>query len=47
MLIDIRDITKVYEMGLQKVRALARYRLELDPRRVRRVMGPSGSGKSP
>ena len=34
MLIDIRDITKIYEMGAQKVRALDGVSLEVDAGRA-------------
>jgi putative ABC transport system ATP-binding protein len=46
MLIDIRDIAKVYEMGLQKVRALDGVSLAVDRGEYVAIMGPSGSGKS-
>ncbi len=46
MLIDIRDITKVYEMGEQKVHALSGVTLALDRGEYVAIMGPSGSGKS-
>ena len=46
MLIDIRDITKVYEMGAQKVRALDGVSLAVDRGEYVAIMGPSGSGKS-
>jgi putative ABC transport system ATP-binding protein len=46
MLIDIRDITKVYEMGAQKVKALDGVSVAVDRGEYVAIMGPSGSGKS-
>ena len=46
MLIDIRDITKVYQMGDQKVQALAGVSLGVERGEYLAIMGPSGSGKS-
>ncbi|HEY3204378.1 MAG TPA: ABC transporter ATP-binding protein [Thermoanaerobaculia bacterium] len=46
MLIDIRDITKVYEMGEEKVHALSGVSLGVERGEYLAVMGPSGSGKS-
>jgi ABC-type glutathione transport system ATPase component len=46
MLIDIRDITKVYEMGEQKVHALSGVTLGVESGEYVGIMGPSGSGKS-
>ena len=46
MLIDIRDITKVYEMGEEKVHALSGVTLVVSKGEYIAIMGPSGSGKS-
>ena len=46
MLIDIRDITKYYDMGEERVRALDGVSLGVERAEYVAVMGPSGSGKS-
>ena len=46
MLIDIRDITKVYAMGEERVQALAGVTLDVERGEYVGIMGPSGSGKS-
>src|SRR5262245_36502337 len=46
MLIDIRDITKIYQMGDQQVPALAGVSLGVERGEYLAIMGPSGSGKS-
>ncbi len=46
MLIDIRDITKVYQMGDQEVHALSGVTLGVERGEYVAIMGPSGSGKS-
>jgi putative ABC transport system ATP-binding protein len=46
MLIDIRDVTKVYQMGEQNVQALAGVSLGVERGEYVAIMGPSGSGKS-
>jgi len=46
MLIDIRDITKVYVMGEEKVHALSGVSLGVERGEYVAIMGPSGSGKS-
>jgi putative ABC transport system ATP-binding protein len=46
MMIDIRDITKVYVMGQEQVHALSGVTLGVDRGEYVAIMGPSGSGKS-
>ena len=46
MLIDIRDITKTYDMGEEKVHALSGVTLGVERGEYVAIMGPSGSGKS-
>ena len=46
MLIDIRDITKVYQMGQEQVHALSGVTLGVERGEYVAIMGPSGSGKS-
>ncbi|MFY9551650.1 MAG: ABC transporter ATP-binding protein [Thermoanaerobaculia bacterium] len=46
MMIDIRDIAKVYEMGEEKVYALRGVSLGMERGEYVAIMGPSGSGKS-
>jgi putative ABC transport system ATP-binding protein len=45
-LIDIDDITKVYQMGSEEVHALAGVTLDVQRGEYMAIMGPSGSGKS-
>ncbi len=44
--IELKDITKVYQMGEVKVHALRGVSLEVDRDEIMTIMGPSGSGKS-
>ena len=45
-MIELRDISKVYQIGDEKVRALDHANLHIRPREFVSVIGPSGSGKS-
>ncbi len=45
-LIDLRKLTRVYQMGSQQVHALAGASLTVYPNEYVAIMGPSGSGKS-
>ncbi len=45
-LIDLKEITKVYEIGQIKVNALNGVDLEINSGEYLAIMGPSGSGKS-
>ncbi len=46
MLIEIRDLVKVYDMGAVQVRALDGVSLAVEKGEYLAIMGPSGSGKS-
>jgi putative ABC transport system ATP-binding protein len=46
MLITIRDLHRVYEVGSEKVHALNGVDLDIEQNEYLAIMGPSGSGKS-
>ena len=45
-MIDLKDITKVYQIGDEKIYALNHVNLHIAPQEFVSVIGPSGSGKS-
>jgi putative ABC transport system ATP-binding protein len=46
MLIELRSVTRTYQMGAVEVRALRGLDLDIDANEYTAIMGPSGSGKS-
>ncbi len=46
MLIKVNGVKKIYEVGIQKIEAVAGVDLEIDSNEYLAIMGPSGSGKS-
>lgn len=45
-LLELRDITKVYQLGGEEIRALDGVSLDIDEGEFISIIGPSGSGKS-
>ena len=45
-MIDLRDVSKIYQVGDERVRALDHANLHVYPHEFVSVIGPSGSGKS-
>ena len=45
-MIELRDVSKVYQIGDERVRALDHANLHIYPREFVSIIGPSGSGKS-
>ncbi|MDZ7860989.1 MAG: ABC transporter ATP-binding protein [Candidatus Krumholzibacteriota bacterium] len=46
MLIRVKGIKKIYEVGIQKIEAVAGVDVEIEKNEYVSIMGPSGSGKS-
>jgi putative ABC transport system ATP-binding protein len=44
--IDVKNLTKIYQLGKQEVRALSGVTFKILPNEFVAIMGPSGSGKS-
>ena len=45
-MIDLQDISKVYQVGEERVRALNHVTMHIYPKEFVSIIGPSGSGKS-
>ena len=45
-MIDLKDISRIYQIGSEKVYALNKANLHIDPGEFVSIIGPSGSGKS-
>jgi putative ABC transport system ATP-binding protein len=45
-LVELRDITKIYHLGGEKIRALDGVSLDIESGEMISIIGPSGSGKS-
>ncbi|HUV37278.1 MAG TPA: ABC transporter ATP-binding protein [Patescibacteria group bacterium] len=46
MMIQVKGVRKIYDVGVQKIEAVAGVDLEIDQNEYVAIMGPSGSGKS-
>lgn len=46
MIIRLRNVTKIYKMGAERINAMAGVDLDVDANEWVAIMGPSGSGKS-
>ena len=45
-MIDLKDISRVYQVGSERVYALNKANLHISPGEFVSIIGPSGSGKS-
>src|SRR5512135_1726387 len=45
-LVELRDVTKIYHLGGEEIRALDGITLDIEPGEFISIIGPSGSGKS-
>jgi len=45
-LVELREVSKIYRVGDEEIRALDRIHLDIEPGEFISIIGPSGSGKS-